>query len=189
MLYRFVILSDEVDNFIREITLDTEATFFDFHNALLDAVNYSKDQMTSFFICSDDWEKEQEVTLFEMDSSSEYDNLVMAETGLSELLADEGQKLLYVFDYLMDRAFFIELKEIIPGKYLDAPQCTLSKGLAPMQLMEEEELLTVAPITAPVNVDAAFYGDEGFELDELDEEGYSDLNVGDEPAVSEEPNF
>ncbi len=41
--------------------------------------------MTSFFVCSDSWEKEQEITLFEMDAGSEYDNLVMAETNLNEL--------------------------------------------------------------------------------------------------------
>ena len=29
MIYRFTIISDEVDDFIREIKIDSEATFFD----------------------------------------------------------------------------------------------------------------------------------------------------------------
>ena len=49
MVYRFVIFSDEVDNFYREIKIDADATFFDFHNAILDSVNYEKNQITSFF--------------------------------------------------------------------------------------------------------------------------------------------
>ena len=81
MIYKFTVLSDEIDNFVRIIKIDPEATFLDLHNAILKSVNYEANQMTSFFICSDDWEKGQEVTLIEMDSSSEYDNLVMEEIG------------------------------------------------------------------------------------------------------------
>jgi hypothetical protein len=122
MIYKFTVLSDEVDNFVRVIKIDPEATFFDLHNTILESVKYDKNQMTSFFICSDEWEKEQEVTLIEMDSSSEYDNLVMDKTKLEELLDDEKQKLLYVFDMISDRAFFIELTEIIPGKSVSKPE-------------------------------------------------------------------
>ena len=35
MIYRFTIISDEVDNFIREIQIDPEATFYDLHEAIL----------------------------------------------------------------------------------------------------------------------------------------------------------
>ena len=69
MIYRFTIISDEVDDFVREIQIDPEATFFDFHEAILKSVGYANDQMTSFFICDDDWEKEKEVTLEEMDDN------------------------------------------------------------------------------------------------------------------------
>ena len=94
MVYKFTMLSDEVDNFVRVIKIDSEAKFFELHNAILDSVNYEKNQMTSFFICSDNWEKGQEVTLVEMESSSEYDNLTMEDTTLEELLSEENQKLL-----------------------------------------------------------------------------------------------
>ena len=35
MIYRFTIISDEVDDFVREIQIDPEATFYDFHEAIL----------------------------------------------------------------------------------------------------------------------------------------------------------
>ena len=54
MVYRFTLISDEVDDFIREIKIDSEATFHDFHEAILKAAGYKKDQLTSFFICDDD---------------------------------------------------------------------------------------------------------------------------------------
>ena len=42
MIYRFTIISDEVDDFVREIQIDPEATFYDFHEAILKSVGYAK---------------------------------------------------------------------------------------------------------------------------------------------------
>ncbi|MDL2266080.1 hypothetical protein LJC43_06850, partial [Parabacteroides sp. OttesenSCG-928-G21] len=95
MLFRFLILSDEVDDFRLDIVIDSEATFHDLHTTILDAIGYTKDQITSFFICDDDWSKKTEITLIEMDTSSEEDSYIMEETPLEELLEDEQQKLLY----------------------------------------------------------------------------------------------
>ena len=124
MIYRFTIISDEVDDFVREIQIDPEATFYDFHEAILKSVGYANDQMTSFFICDDDWEKGKEVTLEEMDDNPEIDSWVMKDTAISELVEDEKQKLLYVFDYITERCFFIELSEIITGKDMNGAKCT-----------------------------------------------------------------
>ena len=80
MLFRFLILSDEADDFKREIKIDSESTFLDLQNAILDSVGYTKDQMTSFFICDDDWSKKTEITLVEMDTSSEEDIINFRQT-------------------------------------------------------------------------------------------------------------
>lgn len=48
MIYRFTLISDEVDDFVREIQIDPEATFYDFHEAIVKSVGYTNDQMTSF---------------------------------------------------------------------------------------------------------------------------------------------
>ena len=116
MVYKFRIISDEVDDFLREIKIDSEASFYDLHEAILKSTGYKDDHMTTFFICDDDWEKETEITLEDMGTgSSEEDTYVMKDTRLSELLEDEKQKLLYVFDYMTERCFFIELSEIFTG--------------------------------------------------------------------------
>jgi len=173
MLFRFLILSDEADNFKREIQIDSEATFLDLHNIILDSVGYSKDQMASFFTCEDDWSKNTEITLVKMDTSSEMDNYVMEETLLEDLLEDEHQKLLYIFDYLTERAFFMELREIIPSKNLKKPVCSKSEGLPPEQFVEFDAIdLKVG--TPDLGED--FYGDSEFDIDELDKEGFDGLS-------------
>lgn len=177
MVYRFLLLSDEADDFKREIKIDSEATFLDLHNAILDSVGYTKDQMCSFFICDDDWSKKTEITLVEMDTSSEVDNYIMEDTVLESLVEDEGQRLLYVFDYLTERAFFMELREIIPGKNLPEAVCSKSIGTAPAQTVSFDEIDTKTPL---IDTGENFYGDEAYDIDELDKDGFD--GFGDETA-------
>ncbi len=178
MIYRFTIISDEVDDFVREIQIDPEATFYDFHKAILTSVGYTDDQMTSFFTCDDDWEKEKEITLEEMDGDSEEDSWVMKETEVSELVEDEKQKLLYVFDYLTERCFFIELSEIITGKDMEGAKCTKKAGEAPKQTMDIED---ISANNTSMDLDETFYGDQDFDIEEFDKDGF-DIDDGGEPS-------
>lgn len=174
MIYRFTIISDEVDDFVREIQIDPEATFFDLHEAILKAANYTNDQMTTFFICDDDWEKEKEITLEEMDNNPEMDSWIMKETRLNELIEDEKQKLLYVFDYMTERCFFIELSEIITGKEIKGAKCTKKSGEAPKQTVDFEEMVAGG---GSLDLDENFYGDQDFDMEDFDAEGF-DVNDG-----------
>lgn len=173
MIFRFLILSDEVDNFRREIQIDASATFFDFYKAILACTGFSDTEMASFFLCNDNWRKQQEITLIEMDSYSDEDTFIMEESLLDEFLEDEKQKLMFVFDYLNERALYIELAEIITGKELRTPKCTLSIGDAPPQTTDFEDIKIEAGVG---DMDESFFGDESFDIDELDREGFDGLD-------------
>ncbi len=178
MIYRITFMSDEVDNFKRVFEIDADATFLDLHKAIINAVNYPDDQMTSFFLCNDDWEKEQEITLVEMPSSPEYDNYVMESTTLSELITELHQKLYYIFDQMYERGFFGELTSIKAGK-LKEPQCVVSEGKAPKQLQEVDPLTAPAKGGKDIDLDEDFFGDSEFDDDELDADGFGDMNFDD----------
>lgn len=185
MIYRFTLISDESDEFIREIQIDPEATFYDFHESLLKSVGYTNDQMTSFFICDDDWEKEKEITLEAMDDNPEIDSWVMKETRLNDLIEDEKQKLLYVFDYMTERCFFIELTEIITGKEIKGAKRTKKEGEAPKQIMDFEEM---AAAGGSLDLDENFYGDQAFDMEDFDTDGF-DVNDGAAGGGFEEEKF
>ena len=141
MVYRFTIISDEVDNFLREIQIDPDATFLDFHKAIIKAVNFKEGELASFFVCDDEWNKDIEVTLEEMDTDADTDSYIMSNTRISKLVdEDTYQKLIYVFDYMTDRCFFIKLMEGFTGKELNEPICTKSRGEAPAQMYQGEIL-------------------------------------------------
>lgn len=173
MIYKFLIVSDEVDDFKRVIKIDSDATFKELNDAILDSVGYTHDQMTSFFICEDDWEKHTEVTLVDMGRDSDEDIWLMEKTRLSDLVEDEGQRLMYVFDYLTDRAFFMELRETIFGEELGAAVCTKSVGDAPAQMVDFEEVeKKFAQQAAVEDLDADFYGTDDYDISELDEDSF-----------------
>ena len=176
MVYRFTIISDEVDNFLREIQIDPDATFLDFHKAIIKAVNFKEGELASFFVCDDEWNKDIEVTLEEMDTDADTDSYIMSNTRIGKLVdEDTYQKLIYVFDYMTDRCFFIKLMEVITGKELNEPICTKSRGEAPAQAMdfnEMEKKLT----SGSDDLGEDFYGDQGYNSDEIDAEGYEGLD-------------
>lgn len=185
MIFNFRIVSDEVDNFKREIKIDADATFLDLKNAICDSVSYDKNQMCSFFLCDRNWEKEKEITFEDMGSDSDQDVWLMEDTILCDYIEDEGQKLLFVFDYMTDRAFFIEMKELITGKNLKDPVCTLSLGHAPEQIIDMDEFdakidaKAAAAVSSIDDLDEEFYGENEFDPDEFDEEGFDELNFND----------
>ena len=88
MVYRFLLLSDEVENFERIIEIDSEATFIDFRDIILKSVGYTNSNLTTFYICSEDWEKEQEILQMEMDSDSSVDTYLMDSTHIDEFIED-----------------------------------------------------------------------------------------------------
>lgn len=176
MVYKFHIVSDEVEDFRRIIEIDADDTFLSLRNAILESVGYKKDQMDSFFICDEDWNKEKEVTLADMGTDSDEDIWLMDETKMSDLIEEEDQKLLFVFDYLTERAFFMEMKELITGKDLKQPLCSLKKGQAEPQFVDfnDFEAKQATATSTDFDVDDDFYGEDSYNEDELDAEGFGD---------------
>lgn len=193
MIYRFVIVSNETPNFRRDIRIEGTETFQKLHEAIIDAVGYADDSPTLFQITDDQWRTQQEVYLFEMGAArSDEDIYLMNRTSLDELLEDERQKLLYVFDMIGDRKFFMELREITYGESIKAPEVVRSKGDAPIQHTDPMELLqNIAPTkaeatpkksTAKKSTKKAIeeenieelneYDSEDFSPDEIDSEGF-----------------
>ena len=176
MIFNFRIVSDEVDNFKREIKIDATGTFLDLKNAICDSIGYEKNRMCSFFLCNEDWEKEK--TYEDMGSDPDQDVWLMDESVLGDFIDDDGQKLLFVFDYMTERAFFIEMTELITGRTLQDPYCSLSLGQAPPQDMDLDEFdakIDAKNAASIDDMDEDFYGSDEFNADEFDAEGFDEM--------------
>lgn len=178
MVYRFKLVSDEVSHFFREIEIDSENSFLQLRNAILESVDYTKDELDSFFLCNDQWERQEEITQEDMgNTSSDQDIFIMESTPLSELIEEEGQKLSFEFDYLTERSFFLELKEIIPSRSLVEPLCTMKLGTPPKQSVDVNEFGNL-DVTPTPSVEATV-PDEDLDIDAFPEGGFSDEEFGD----------
>ena len=180
MIYRFVMVSDEAPGFLREIRIDGTATFLELHRAILESVGYSDDQITSFFTTDKQWRPKKEILLMDMGLHATDDEYyLMDDTYLDDFLDEKGDRILYQFDQLGDRYFYLELKEVILGAQQDKPQCTRRKGEAPKQTSDVEELLVAepkkpkaAPIPTPEREELEEFDSDSFDLSELDAEGF-----------------
>ncbi|MCF0180518.1 MAG: hypothetical protein HUJ97_09805 [Bacteroidales bacterium] len=168
MVYHFVILSDEVDSFRREIEIDAEATFLDFHNIIMKTCKYQSDEMSSFFLCESDWTKATEITLLDMNEDPTRESgLIMEKCHLDDYIKEEKAKLMYCFDILGDRYLYIQLKGIQVKAHKLQPEVTLSKGVAPEQKTDLDSIFAEGP---------DLYGSDDYDPEELDLEGYQDLD-------------
>lgn len=132
MIYKFVVISGEEESFIREFELDENNTLLDFHNIIQEELEYDKSQMATFFTTTKNWEKEEEFTLFDMGSNT----TIMEDIIIDDIIINENQNLLYIFDLFNERALFIECigeVELIVGR--EYPICTQSQGMPPQQVI------------------------------------------------------
>lgn len=178
MLYRIKFISDEVEGFLREIKIGSDATFLDLNKIILKSCGYADDQMTSFFVCDDEWERKQQITREDMGAGDVDEDLyVMADTPLSDFIEDEGQKLEFVFDPFSERTFYLNVKELIPGEHLAEPVVTRSQGEPPAQLAELEMdpvMNGVKAVGSPLGEDDLedLFGSDGFDSEDFDPEGF-----------------
>lgn len=172
MIYLFRIISDENPDFVRDLVAAGSDTFLDLHITLQKDLGYDPTQLASFFITNHQWEKEQEITLIDMMQDPEQEAITMEQVTLDEQLSEINQRMLYLYDFFSERAFFIELIETLdqesPRK---TPFIGHGEGDPPAQLkldleMEDTpEFEDMDPLDAPENLSI-----DDLDLDMLDSE-------------------
>lgn len=176
MVYKFVVLSDEVEDFRREIEIDAECTFLELNNIIIKTCKYKSDLMTAFYLCDDFWDKQKEITMVDMNDDPKAEPAALMEkTHLVDLMpkevAEKQGKLLFLFDTMCDRYLYIQVREVIEHAHQLQPTVVLEKGKAPKQEGDLDAMFK--GLSEEAN---SMYGDEDFDMDELDMEGYQDLD-------------
>lgn len=172
MQYLIRVKCDEVEGFRRDILIDEDANFLDLSKAILKSVNFPDDQMTSFFICNDSWERREQITREDCREASlaDMDVLTMADTSLAEFLDDEGiTRMEYVFDPFCERTFTLRVVSEEPG--FGEAEVVKSVGQPPKQLADMDAATAAILGGGSLDLDTDF-ADDMFSDDELDLEGF-----------------
>jgi hypothetical protein len=195
-VYKFRVLLEDQDDFLRDIEIGSKQTFGDFHKALNASVNLEDKALSSFFVCDSKWKKLKEITLTDLrDNIQEppataYDEdnvpvpaipvFVMDHVKIKDMIDDPHQRLIYEHDSSNPRIFYIELLKINEARpEVEYPICVKQHGqlISPVVpfIFETEEV---------DNIDEKAMLDE---LNELVDEGQLDTESSDEAPPADIP--
>ena len=140
--YKFRVSFDDVEDFVRDLEILSNDNFQSFHQIIYDSTGLTGNELASFFICDKKWNKQKEITLINMDDESlaetpEYSDdddfstksnipkSVMSDSLLKDFISDPHQQLIYEYDFLNPKTFYIELLKIQPQQDgVQYPRCT-----------------------------------------------------------------
>lgn len=139
MIYRFraILDHDQKEDIFRDIEIRKTDNFEDLHNVLTQSFGFDGSEMASFYISNDQWEQGQEIALFDMGQNTEVK--MMDETIIEELINEENNKLIYIYDFLNMWTFLIELGEIVEeAQGTDYPNLMFVCGQVPSEAPEKQ---------------------------------------------------
>ncbi len=173
MIYKFRMLSESNEEFIRDYEISVSASFRDFYTLIHETVDLQGNELSSFFVCDSEWNRRTEVTLMDMEDGeeevSESVRLVMDQVKLVDMMNEPRQRMIYEYDFLNPKTFYLELKDTIKAtEGINYPVCTFSVGeaIGKAATEQEDELFDELEIT---------------ELDKLLDDLGGEIQGGDEP--------
>lgn len=131
---KFRVLLDSSENEVfRDILISDGDNFETFYHAILSAYGFSRDQMASFYMSNNNWDKGHEISLFDMAFGEDPDQImpgVMNTSIIREFIEYPDQKMILVHDFIRMWIFLIELIEVVK-ETPEEPTVVLSVGDAP----------------------------------------------------------
>lgn len=168
-IFHFRILVDQAEEVFRDIEIKSSDSFEDLHLAIVKAFEFSGDEIASFYMSNEEWDKGEEITQMDMGGMGDEGVKTMKDTPLNEMVFDQGQKLLYLYDFMRMWIFYVELMTVSKRQENQTyPQVILTVGDAPDE--SAKELVDSFQVDFDENFDEGFEEEEGFEnIDDYDE--------------------
>lgn len=137
--YKFRVLLDHEgpEEIFRDIVLSSNENFEIFYRAIITAFEFSGQELASFYVSNENWDKGHEIALMDMELNESLNSpSIMKETILSDMTTGHGQRFILVYDFLRMWCFLIELVETMPETY-DNPMLDIAMGDAPDEMSKE----------------------------------------------------
>jgi hypothetical protein len=176
--FRVLLDSEKDAEIFRDILIRDTDHFESFYNAIVNAFRFEGDQMASFYVSNDQWDKGHEISLMDMtydDDSVDSPAAVMKNAVIKDFLEEPDQKFILVYDFMRMWIFLIELIGY-EKEGPETPQVLMSVGMAP-----PEDSRSAADNDQLFAGDAVEEEEDEFGFDEFDDEyGDDDLAGYDE---------
>ncbi|PID69828.1 MAG: hypothetical protein CSA39_04435 [Flavobacteriales bacterium] len=137
MVYKIRIIADTENDVIRDVALRADANLEDLHNVITNAFGFTGSEMASFYDSDANWNQGREIPLFDMsgtDGTRQMDKFL-----LQDVLNEENNRMLYIYDFLSMWTFYMELVEILPeAEFSELPILLLSVGVLPEEAPDKQ---------------------------------------------------
>lgn len=158
--FRVLLDSKSDKEVLRDIAIDNEEDFETFYQTIISAFDLDNNQMASFFVSDEDWNKGEEITLMDMGFDEGNPPKIMAENKISDFVETTSQKFILVYDFLNMWIFLIELQEVLKED-IAKPTVLMKVGEVP------EEMRSNSP--EQIN-DISFDTDKSSDFDDWDDD-------------------
>ena len=111
MIYRLRVILDVREDVFRDIEIQGADTLEDLHNAIVQAFSLEGQEMASFYLSDEEWNQGEEISLFDM-SEGDKKQKTMASLRIEEVLKATHQRMLYVYDFMNIKTFYVEVMAI-----------------------------------------------------------------------------
>jgi len=173
--YKFRVLLDSEKNeeIFRDIIVSKTDNFESFYRTILFAFDFKNEEMASFYMSNEDWDKGHEITLMDMTFGEEAsETAIMSDTTIENEIAEPNQKIILVHDFLKMWIFLIELQEELQEN-VEHPYVHLSIGKSPDENEKSDDFMMESDFEE--DEDEYFDGFESLDEDDL-EEGFENYD-------------
>lgn len=129
-----VVLDWEEEDVLRDLVIPGNMPLDELHLAILQSFQLSPGEMASFYHSNEDWEQGEEMPLMAFDERQ----ASMKDYQVQHVLGENGDRLLYVYDFLEMWTFFIECLSADEPE-IEGAKVILIQGKRPEEAPERPE--------------------------------------------------
>lgn len=175
-ILKFRVYLEEDDSVYRDVLISHKQNFFQLHETILKAYEFDSKHQATFYRSNDHWQRGKEISLEKYDKPYKAEPLLMNATLIGSEIMDPNQKFIYVYDFIKNWIFQVELINVTKEENpkLTYPTIARTEGIAPPQYG-----------TKGIANDALTQMEEKYDL-QLGAEGFSEEGEGEDNESGEE---
>ena len=163
IIFKYRMLSDESDNFVRDFEVYPDMTLTEFHRFILRALGYDE-CMVSIFKSDADWQLVEEFSEIDMGDDIPGAPRCMDKVRLMEVTSDFHDRIIYTFDMINDRSFYLELVDMQrPQAGLSYPRVAFEHAQVPDQYNPEATVQSGSIFDEMMSEYNEFDGDDNYD--------------------------
>jgi hypothetical protein len=132
---KFRIYFEEDESVYRDVAVKHTQTFEQLHQVILKGYEFDSKHQATFYRSNDNWQRGREISLEKYDKQYKAEPLLMSATTVGSEIKDPNQKFIYVYDFIKNWSFLVELINVSKEENakLDYPVLVKSEGIGPSQ--------------------------------------------------------